>query len=43
MSLTHSEEPWDGQLKFQIFDRWKQYVKLRKTVGFLLKNIENRL
>jgi hypothetical protein len=33
----------DGYLKPIVFDRWRQFVKLRKLIKYLLKNMENQL
>lgn len=33
----------DEWLKGTCFDRWREYVRMRKLIGFLLNNMENRL
>ena len=38
----HGEEN-DKYLLPKMFDRWRQFVKMRKLVGFILRNMENRL
>ncbi len=33
----------DVYLLPKMFDRWRQFVKMRKLVGWILRNMENRL
>jgi len=32
-----------GYLKPKMFDRWRQYIKMRQLVRYLLKSMENKL
>lgn len=41
--LQHYSKSTDLYLKPKMFDRWKMFVKIRKLVRYLLRNMENKL
>ena len=41
--LTILDKEDDAYLKPKMFDRWKQFVKMRKLIRYLLNNMENSL
>lgn len=41
--IQHNTRDQDLYLLPKMFDRWRQFVKLRKLVGWILRNMENKL
>jgi hypothetical protein len=41
--LRHHTKVDDAYLLPKMFDRWRMFVKIRRLVGYLLKNLENKL
>lgn len=41
--IKHYTQHDDLYLKPKMFDRWKLYVKMRKLMRYILRNVENRL
>lgn len=41
--MRHFTKVGDAYLLPKMFDRWRMFVKIRKLVGYLLRNLENKL
>lgn len=41
--MKHYTEENDAYLIPKMFDRWRYFIKMRKLVGFILNNMQNRL
>lgn len=41
--MKHYTQQDDLYLKPKMFDRWKYFVKMRKLMRYILRNVENKL
>lgn len=41
--MRHFTKVGDAYLLPKMFDRWRMFVKIRKLVGYLLRNLDNKL
>ena len=43
MSRLEHQQGEDRYLLPRMFDRWRMYIKMRKLVSYLIRNMENKL